>query len=177
MVSYLGFKQTTKKLLTVTNFTKILSVLFIKTIVRPIPVWNFENSNCNYIMLFQAKLKDPAVSFVPYGESKLANICHMMELAELKPNIGCFSLHPGLVKTELGKVAIFLPVQPKFLILHSVIIPKICPKFFIYSHSAYFLQIWHFHSFDHFAAFSRIASNSRSTDKKKTFPVRFIFHL
>ena len=54
--------------------------------------------------LFKEKLLDPAGSFVPYGESKLANICHMQKLAKLKPNIGCFSLHPGVVKTELGSV-------------------------------------------------------------------------
>ena len=40
--------------------------------------------------LFKEKLLDPAGSFVPYGESKLANICHMQKLAKLKPNIGFF---------------------------------------------------------------------------------------
>ena len=37
-----------------------------------------------------------------YGESKLANILHMRHLATLRPDIRCFSVHPGGVKTDIG---------------------------------------------------------------------------
>jgi len=51
----------------------------------------------------QNNLADPLTTWEPYGESKLANVCHMHHLAKLKPNIGCFSLHPGVVQTELAR--------------------------------------------------------------------------
>ena len=59
----------------------------------------------------KAGLKDPLKRREPYGESKLANICHMHELAKLNPEIGCFSLHPGVVRQELK-------FYNKFLILN-----------------------------------------------------------
>ena len=42
-------------------------------------------------------------SWVPYGESKLANVGHMLQLSKLKPNIQCFAVHPGVVKTGLAE--------------------------------------------------------------------------
>ena len=57
------------------------------------------------MLVTQSKLKmnDPLATWEPYGESKLANICHIEELARLKPKIGFFSLHPGVVQTELAR--------------------------------------------------------------------------
>ena len=37
-----------------------------------------------------------------YGESKMANILHMFELARKKPEILCLSVHPGGVRTNIG---------------------------------------------------------------------------
>lgn len=49
------------------------------------------------------KLPDSMGSWVPYGESKLANVGHMLQLSKLKPNIQCFAVHPGVVKTGLAE--------------------------------------------------------------------------
>ena len=42
-------------------------------------------------------------TILAYSESKLANLFHMQSLAERCPNIGCFAVHPGAVKTTLGR--------------------------------------------------------------------------
>jgi NAD(P)-dependent dehydrogenase (short-subunit alcohol dehydrogenase family) len=38
-----------------------------------------------------------------YGQSKLANILHVKELAVRFPNITCVALHPGVVHTGISK--------------------------------------------------------------------------
>ena len=37
-----------------------------------------------------------------YAESKLASIMHMQELSEQFPQVQCFSVHPGVVGTDIG---------------------------------------------------------------------------
>ena len=38
-----------------------------------------------------------------YGESKLANALHMRQCAKLSKKVRFFSVHPGGVRTEIGK--------------------------------------------------------------------------
>jgi len=47
--------------------------------------------------------KDSGSSFVPYGNSKLANVLHMRKMAEIDADIGFYAVHPGIVDTELGR--------------------------------------------------------------------------
>jgi NAD(P)-dependent dehydrogenase (short-subunit alcohol dehydrogenase family) len=46
---------------------------------------------------------DTMSSWEPYGASKLANFFHMRHAAKLDPKVSFFSLHPGVVKTELAR--------------------------------------------------------------------------
>jgi len=46
---------------------------------------------------------DTMYSWEPYGASKLANLLHMRHAAKLDPKVSFFSLHPGVVKTELAR--------------------------------------------------------------------------
>jgi len=46
-------------------------------------------------------INDPP--FLAYGESKLANILHMQQLAKMQSEIRCFSLHPGPCRTSMLK--------------------------------------------------------------------------
>ena len=40
---------------------------------------------------------------VAYAESKAANLFHIYHLSVIRPEIGFFSVHPGAVKTQLGR--------------------------------------------------------------------------
>ena len=47
--------------------------------------------------------EDTLWSWQPYGASKLANILHMRHAAIVDPDVSFFSLHPGVVSTELAR--------------------------------------------------------------------------
>ena len=52
------------------------------------------------IMFDKAKL-DAQITWVRYGNSKLANILYSRELADRYPDITSVSIHPGIIKTDL----------------------------------------------------------------------------
>ena len=47
--------------------------------------------------------EDTLKSWYPYGASKLANLLHMRDAATIDPEVSFFSLHPGMVSTELAR--------------------------------------------------------------------------
>merc|ERR1712062_130634 len=52
---------------------------------------------------YKSNCADSMGSWVPYANSKLANILHMEHAATLYNNIGFYAVHPGIVDTELGR--------------------------------------------------------------------------
>ena len=77
----------------------IKSVILLHSSTSKPDYWKRHES----IEAYNQLCKDSGSSFVPYGNSKLANVLHMRKMAEIDADIGFYAVHPGIVDTELGR--------------------------------------------------------------------------
>ncbi|CAK90884.1 unnamed protein product (macronuclear) [Paramecium tetraurelia] len=77
---------------------------------------NLDFQDINYAQYANSKLWSIKYSLLAYGNSKLCNILHAMEISK-RHGIKACSLHPGAVRTELLREIVKNPLLNAFLIL------------------------------------------------------------